>query len=109
MNSRRDISMSPSRHMHCYSSSFAKRTASCNQCKTTGRLTPSPYATNTPSHSLQISYETSAMRTFTQNSTFNGGITMYAFVKAMKRKLPSKQDMDVLNVLYCIVDSQIHQ
>src|SRR6266702_410061 len=97
MNSRRGIFVSPSRHMLLHSSSFAKRTAKCDQYKTTERSTPLPYTTNTPFHLLPTLSVTSAMHIYIQNSMSDGGITMCTSAKVTKRKPHLKPDTGFSN------------
>src|SRR6266702_7187667 len=108
-NWRKDTFVSPSPPTHHHSSSSRRRTANCDPCKTIERLTHSQFETNIPSLSSRILFAISATRIYTQSLTFDGGITMYASAKAMKRKQHSKPDTDFSNLQSCILDSRTHQ
>src|SRR6266702_392312 len=94
---RKDISVSPNRPMHHHSSLFTRRMARCDQYKTTGRSTPSPYETNIPFCSSPISYVISATLIYIQSLTSDGGIITCVFVKEMKRKPHLRHDTDFLS------------
>src|SRR6266702_1295555 len=108
-NWRRDIFVSPNHPTHHHFSSSRKRTANCDPCKITKRSMHSRFEINTPSLSSRISSTISATHTYTQSSTSNGGITMYAFAKEMKRRRHLKQDTVSLNPQSCISGLQTRQ
>src|SRR6266702_4586869 len=109
MNWRRDIFVSPNCPTHHHFSSSRKRMANCDPCKTTERSTHSRFEINTPSLSSRISSAISATHTYTQSLTSDGGITMYAFAKAMKRKRHLKPDTVFSNPRSCILGLQTRQ
>src|SRR6266702_3944839 len=95
--------------MHHHFSLFAKKTASCDQSKTTERSMPSPFETNIPFPSSRTSFVTSATCIYIQSLTSDGDTTMCASVKETNEKRHLKPDMDFSNPRSCTSDSPIHQ
>src|SRR6266702_6289349 len=108
MNSRRAIFVSPNHHTHHHFSSFAKRTARCDWYRTIEKLMPLRSETNILFLLLWISFMISALRTYTQSSTSNGGTTTYAFAKGTRRKRHSRLDTAFLSLQSCTLDLPIH-
>src|ERR1700677_4596350 len=86
-----------------------RKTVNCDQYKITGELTDIQFAINIHYPSYPISLLTYEEPPSFPNSTYDGGITMYASRRAMNIKRPSKHAMDSLSPQSCSLASVTRQ